>query len=46
MAQYIYQSERAAYEADGWRIIEYNHPFLRGVLAVKEEKKFPTIKRQ
>jgi hypothetical protein len=38
LARYISKSKRASYEADGWRIIEYNHCFLKGVLALKDIK--------
>jgi len=39
LARYISLSKRAAYEDDGWQIIEYHHHFLKGVLAVKEVEK-------
>lgn len=36
-ARYIPCQDRADYESAGWRIIDYQHPFLRGVLAVRSE---------
>jgi len=39
VAQKKAELKRAAYEDDGWQIIEYHHHFLKGVLAVKEVEK-------
>ena len=36
LAKYIPSAHRAHYEAQGWKIVQYNHHFLKGVLALKE----------